>query len=161
AVGNSNAGTLAARWNGARWSLQSTPTPTGSSFAFLNSVVCMSSSACSAVGGYLNSSGAIQTLAERWDGTAWHRQATPSPAGASLLIGVACTAPSACTAVGYSVSGQNPAAVAERWDGSTWRVQHTPNPPGAAASNLNAASCVSRSACIAVGNTSNSRGTSL
>src|SRR5262249_53673103 len=53
------------------------------------------------------------------------------------------------------------APLAGRWDGSSWRVQRTPSPPGAAAGNLTAAACVSRSACVAVGNTSNSRGTSL
>jgi hypothetical protein len=161
AAGNSNAGTLAERWNGTRWSIQPTPTPAGSPFAFLNSVACTSPSACTAIGAYLNNSGALQTLAERWDGSSWRRQATPKPAGTSLLIGVACASPTTCTAVGYAVAGQNPAAVAERWDGSTWRVQHTPSPPGAAASNLNAASCVSRSACIAVGLTSNSGGAPL
>jgi hypothetical protein len=83
----------------------------------------------------------------------------------SQLIGVACTSATGCLAVGFSspnfFNNQSPATLAERWNGSTWRVEHTPNPPGAAASNLNAASCVSPSACIAVGNTSNSRGTSL
>jgi hypothetical protein len=169
AVGNSTNSsgisvTLAARWNGARWSLRAPPSPAGSPFAFLNSVECTSASACSAVGAYVARSGAPHPLAERWDGSSWQRQATPNPAGTTQLIGGACASGMACTAVGYSIpSGNNPspAAQAERWNGRTWRVEHTPSPPGAAASNLNAASCVSGSACIAVGNTSNSRGTSL
>jgi hypothetical protein len=167
AVGNSNAGNLAERWNGTSWSIQPTPNPAGAQFTFLNTVACASASACIAAGAYIDSSGAFQALAERWNGTNWAIQPTPHLTGGAmnLLIGVACTSATGCLAVGYSspnfFSNQSPATLAERWNGSTWRVQNTPNPPGAAASNLNATSCVSRSACIAVGNTSNSRVTSL
>jgi hypothetical protein len=167
AVGNSNTGNLAERWNGASWSIQPTPNPGGAQFTFLNTVACASASACIAAGAYIDSSGAFQALAERWNGTSWAIQPTPHLASGAmnLLIGVACTSAAGCLAVGYSsptvFDPQSPATLAERWNGSTWRVQPTPNPPGAAAGNLNAASCMSRSACIAVGNTSNSRGTSL
>jgi hypothetical protein len=167
AVGNSNAGNLAERWNGTSWQIQPTPNPASAQFTFLNAVACASASACIAAGAYIDSSGAFQTLAERWDGTSWAIRPTPRlPGGVtSLLIGVACTSAASCLAVGYSSpnagNNQSPATLAEQWDGTTWRVQRSTNPPGAAASNLNAASCVSRSACIAVGNTSNSRGTSL
>ena len=167
AAGNSNSGNLAERWNGTSWRIQPTPNPGGAQFTFLNTVACASASACTAAGAYIDSSGAFQALAERWDGTRWAIQPTPHLASGAmnLLIGVACTSATGCLAVGFSIlnggNNQSPATLAERWNGSTWRVQHTPNPPGAAASNLNAASCVSRSACIAVGNTSNSRVTSL
>jgi len=167
AAGNSNAGNLAERWNGHTWSIQPTPNPAGAQFTFLNTVACTSASACIAAGAYINSSGAFQALAERWDGASWAIQPTPSlPGGVmSSLIGVACTSATGCLAVGFSGpnggNNQSPATLAERWNGSTWSIQHTPSPPGAAASNLNAASCVSRSACVAVGNTSNSRVTSL
>ena len=40
---------LAERWNGTRWSLQSTPAPAGASSTFLNSVACTSPMACTAV----------------------------------------------------------------------------------------------------------------
>src|SRR5215471_18913367 len=167
AVGNSNAGNLAERWNGTRWQIQPTANPAGARFTFLNTVACASASTCIAAGAYIDSSGAFRALAERWDGASWAIQPTPRLPGGmiSLLIGVACTSATGCLAVGFSGpnggDNQSPATLAERWDGSAWRVQHTPSPPGAAASNLNAASCVSRTACIAVGNTSNSRGTSL
>jgi len=167
AVGNSNAGNLAERWNGTGWSIQPTPNPAGAQFTFLNTVACASASACIAAGADINSSGAFQALAERWDGTSWAIQPTPRlPAGAmNLLIGVACTSAAACTAVGYSspnvFNNQSPATLAERWDGSSWRVQHTADPRGAAAGNLGAESCVTRASCTAVGNTSNSRGTAL
>ena len=145
--------TLAAQWNGASWSLKPTPSPAGSPFSYLNSVACTSPSACTAVGAYQTSSGAFRTLAARWNGNAWHRQATPSPTGSSVLIGVACASGTACTAVGYSNAGQTPAAVAERWDGSAWKVQAAPNRPGAASSILFGVACTSPSGCIAVGMT--------
>src|SRR5215472_10686948 len=167
AVGNSNAGNLAERWNGANWRIQPTPNPAGARFTFLNTVACASASSCIAAGAYQDSSGAFQGLAERWNGTSWAIQPTPRLPGGmiSLLIGVACTSATGCLAVGFSGpnggNNQSPATLAERWNGSTWSIQPTPNPPGAAPSILNAASCVSGSVCIAVGNTSNSRGTSL
>jgi hypothetical protein len=170
AVGNSNAGNLAEWWNGTSWSIQATPNPAGAQFTFLNTVACASASACVAAGAYVDSSGAFRTLAERWDGSSWAIQPTPHLQGGAigLLIGAACTSATGCTAVGFSspnganlVNHPSPATLAERWNGSTWSIQPTPNPPGAAPSILNAVSCVSRSACIAVGNVSNSRGTSL
>ena len=152
AVGVSNAGTLAEGWNGTRWRIQPTPTPAGAQFAFLNTVACTSPSACTAAGAYINSSGAFQTLAEHWNGTAWHRQATPNQ-GPSLLIGLACTSAAACTAVGYSNTNQSPAVLVERSAGAFWRTQAAPNPPGAAASSLNGVACMAHSACVAVGAT--------
>jgi hypothetical protein len=152
AVGTSNAGTLAERWNGTRWRIQPTPTPAGAQFAFLNTVACASPSTCTAAGAYINHSGAFQTLAEHWNGTAWHRQATPNQ-GPSLLIGLACTPAAACTAVGYSATNQSPGVLVERSAGATWRTQAAPNPEGAASSSLNSVACASRSACTAVGAT--------
>jgi hypothetical protein len=168
AVGGSNAGTLAERWNGTSWRIQPTPNPAGAQGTGLITVACASASACTAAGAYNNPSGATQPLAERWNGTSWAIQPTPRlPGGAqSQLIGVSCTSATGCLAAGYSYpnggnNNQSPATLAERWNGTAWRVEHTPNPPGPATSELNAASCVSRSACIAVGNTSNSQVASL
>src|SRR5215467_5097227 len=152
AAGASNAGTLAEGWNGTRWRIQPTPTPAGAQFAFLNTVACTSPAACTAAGAYVNGSGVFQTLAEHWDGTAWHRQATPNQ-GPSLLIGLACTPGAACTAVGFTNANQSPAVLVERSAGTTWRTQAAPNPAGAASSHLNGVACTSRSACIAVGDT--------
>ena len=94
-------------------------------FSFLTAVSCASSSACSAVGGYGNSSGTQVALAERWDGTSWVIQPTPRlPGGASLLFGltgVACTSATGCTAVGLAtpnhrnvVNHPSPDTLAER-----------------------------------------------
>jgi hypothetical protein len=70
-------------------------------FSSLYSVSCRSAMACTAIGGYDDSSGVAVPLAEAWNGTAWAVQATPSPRGGtnSVLAGVSCAA-GACTAVG-------------------------------------------------------------
>jgi hypothetical protein len=167
AVGNSGAGNLVEQLTGAGWQILAAPSPSGAQFAVLGTVSCAAASTCIAAGTYLDSSGAFQTLAERWNGTSWAVQPMPGLAGGVMgqLYGVACTSATGCLAVGLSspnlFNNQSPATLAERWNGSTWSIQRTPNPSGAAAGNLNAAACVSASACIAVGNTSNSRATSL
>ena len=167
AVGNSGAGNLVEQLTGAGWQILAAPSPSGAQFAVLGTVACAATSTCIAAGTYLDSSGAFQTLAERWNGTSWAAQPMPPLAGGMMgqLYGVACTSAAGCLAVGLSspnlFNNQSPATLAERWNGRTWSIQRMSSPPGAAASNLNAAACVSTSACVAVGNTSNSRGTSL
>src|SRR5215471_6560797 len=167
AVGNSGAGNLVEQLTGAGWQILSAPSPSGAQFAVLGTVACAAASTCIAAGTYQDSSGAFQTLAERWNGTSWAVQPMPLLAGGMMgqLYGVACTSATGCLAVGLSspnlFNNQSPATLAERWNGSTWSIQRVSSPPGAAAGNLNAAACVSTSACVAVGNTSNSRGTSL
>ena len=91
------------RWDGARWSIQPTPTPVG---AILSGVSCTAPSACTAVGTSSSPSargpGPNRTLVERWDGESWSIQPTPNPTVASLLS-VSCAAPRACTAVAAPV----------------------------------------------------------
>ena len=71
AVGDYNSGTtgvtLAERWNGSTWSIQTTPNPTGAPVSLLNGVSCASATACTAAGGYNNGTAGV-TLAERWSG---------------------------------------------------------------------------------------------
>jgi hypothetical protein len=95
--------TLAERWNGTAWAIQPTPNPRSAKDSVLYGVSCTSAAGCTASGSYYTSGGAQLTLAERWNGTAWAIQPTPSPRGvsASYLAGVSCTSASACTAVGY------------------------------------------------------------
>jgi hypothetical protein len=145
--------TLAERWNGTAWTIQHTLNPGGAHGSALAGVSCASASACTATG-YYNTSTAQVTLAERWNGTAWSIQHTPSPGGAhgSALIGVSCTSASACTATGsYGTSTYTGATLAERWNGSVWAIQPTPNPRGASGSTLSEVSCTSVSACTATG----------
>jgi len=151
-------GTLAERWNGTRWRIQSTPNPSVGGW-FLNAVSCTSPSACTAVGGRLASTPrpGLATLAERWNGRTWSIQPTPNPPGRDLKVldGVACTSRSSCMAVGAEVdpvTGENLGTLAERWNGRTWRIVPTfkPAPTGPNAA-LSGVACTSASACTAVG----------
>jgi hypothetical protein len=149
---------LAERWKGTKWSIQPTPNPSGSQFGFLNGVSCTSSSACEAVGSYLNSSGTGVNLAERWNGTNWVIQPTPNPSGSQFgfLNGVSCTSSSACEAVGsYLNSSGTGVNLAERWNGTKWSIQPTPNRTQASTSGFGAVSCPMPSFCMAAGSSAN------
>ncbi|MFZ0666127.1 MAG: hypothetical protein WAM97_10255 [Acidimicrobiales bacterium] len=153
---------LVEAWNGTKWSIQTTPTPSGAQDSALYAVACTSASACTAVGGYENSSDADETLAEVWNGTSWSIQSTPNPSGAeaSALNSVACTAANACTAVGdYTDSSGDEDTLAEVWNGTSWSIESTPSPSGAEASVLKSVACTAANACTAVGDYTDSSGT--
>ncbi len=145
--------TLVETWNGANWSVQTTPNPGGATGSGLVGVSCTSANACTGVGSYDTSSDALLALAEGWNGTSWSIQSTPSPQGAigAALNSVSCTL-GTCTAAGYS-SGSTHADVplAEGWNGTSWSIQTIPSPSDATAGGLLAVSCVSTTSCIAVG----------
>jgi hypothetical protein len=115
----------------------------------LDGVSCISTSACFAVGYYLNSRvGYGGTLAEAWNGTSWSIQHTPNHSGLlKTLAGVSCTAANACTAVGLGSNG----LLAEHWNGTRWAIQSTPLPSGALGGSLGSVSCTSAKVCEAVG----------
>jgi hypothetical protein len=155
---------FAERWDGMRWTVQAVPSPNpDTSFAVLSGLSCTSASTCTAVGAYVNSAGTTLAFAERWDGTSWSIQATPSPADAfySFLRSVSCTSASACTAVGDqgTITSAN-APLAERWDGSSWSIQATPS-LSVNSTQLYGVSCPSADACTAVGYHRNDAGISF
>jgi hypothetical protein len=152
---------LAEAWNGTSWTIQTTPTPNGGTDGYLHAVSCRSTTACTAVGTFSNRSGAQVTLAERWNGTSWTVQTTPSPSRSVLglepdseLHGVSCSSATACTAVGtFYNRSRAQVTLAEVWNGTSWTVQTTPNPSVAMYGNsgLDAVSCSSATDCTAVG----------
>jgi hypothetical protein len=153
---NGNArGTLAEWFDGTTWRIVPTPNPDGEPDGSLNGVSCTSPSVCVAVGAVVDSSGnSVGTLTERWDGTSWTIQPTPTSASlGAFLNGISCTSPNACTAVGNNSDGQ---VLAERWDGTSWSIQPMPAPAGAQISSLNGVSCTSAKACTAVGGVADS-----
>jgi len=112
-------------------------------------VSCTSASVCTAVGVKFVD-GRKVALAERWNGTNWSIQRTPTPAGATFseLIHVSCTSRSFCIAVGsFTSSPEHPyQTFVERWNGSEWSIQQIPQ--GFIGSGV---SCTSNTACSAVG----------
>ena len=143
-IAGSGSATLAERWDGTGWTIQPTPAPvSGGPFQELDGVSCTSDTACTAVGESINfQTNANTALVERWDGTSWTAEPTPTPGG-RRLHGVSCSSATACTAVGGSADGST---LAEVWDGSTWTVQPTPG-----TGLLQGVSCTSTTACTAVG----------
>jgi hypothetical protein len=65
--------TVAAQWNGATWTIVSTPSP--AAFSALMSVSCSSATYCSAVGVSSPSvNGTVSPVAETWNGATWSLQ---------------------------------------------------------------------------------------
>jgi hypothetical protein len=90
------------------------------------------------------------TLAERWDGTAWSVQATPTVAGehAAWLGDVSCPTTTACTAMGgYDVEHLR----AVRWNGTSWALQAAVEASSSFRSVLVGISCPTATECLAGG----------
>src|SRR5207245_811742 len=136
--------TLAERWDGRRWTIESIPPLPGSRGFFratLLGVACSARDACTAIG-----SGGGRTLAEHWDGRRWAIQTTPNPssnrAPNGTLAAISCTASHACMAVDWYAQGPKSRTLAERWDGASWRIQPTVDRP-TTLSALSDVSCIS------------------
>ena len=156
--------TLAEKWDGSTWGIQSTPDPSGALASSLDGVSCPAKSVCTAVGSSTSGAGVQTTLAEAWDGTNWTIQATPDPASeGNELDGVSCTAAKACVAVGTRENGgKTGAELAEVWNGSTWTVQTTPAPYGVTGhAVLQGVWCIAATTCTAVGSYNDSSDTEV
>jgi hypothetical protein len=145
---------FAESWNGTTWRIVPTPTLTHSG-ASLTGVACTATTACMAVGNEgPPRNPTMFTLAEQWDGTAWHVVTTPSPLtpGGTSLATVSCPGPASCMAVGYygfnNGTGTS-VTLAEQWNGTTWRQRTTPTPDRSA--DLGGVACTTATACLAVG----------
>ena len=150
-------GTAGAQAAGPAWTVAKSPNATLSG-GTIESVSCSASQACTAVGNNLDTSGIKVTLAERWNGTSWQRQATPNPPGntdpsvAPDLLGVSCPAADFCAAVGaYQPTEAVQVSMAETWNGLSWTWQPFPVPADSSGAELTGVSCTSASFCEAVG----------
>jgi hypothetical protein len=155
---------LAEHWDGKRWKIRQVPVPTGGSNTNLLTLSCSAANACTVAGYYLDGSGTWLPLAERWDGTSWTIESTPSPPGATLtyLYSVSCDAVDSCTAGGFY---RNAAAVdvtlAMHWDGASWTIERSRTPAGATDAYIGDISCTAGALCTAVGSYDDRAGTSL
>jgi hypothetical protein len=141
---------VAERWNGTTWVLQAIASPTGTQQAYLTSISCKATTACTAVGAYATNGGGPSTaIAETYTGTSWVRHALAMPSGSttSVLNGVSCSAAAACTAIGYYISSSGPGGtLAERWNGTAWKSQSVPG-----TNSYTGVSCPVATYCTAVG----------
>jgi len=150
--GDRHAHALLEAWNGAGWSVQTTPAGSVPESG-LTGVSCVSRSFCIAVG---------SPVSIVWDGTGWKQIRIPTARYDTELLGISCVATTACTAVGqYSVNKigvEELQPLAERWDGRIWTIDRPPGEvdryrgkPYPNDTWLTAVSCLSRSFCLASG----------
>jgi hypothetical protein len=87
----------------------------------------------------------------RWDGTAWKRVPSPSPAAGGILFGVAATSARSAWAVGLTARHAGAAShpLILRWNGLKWT--RVPGPSPAGSSGLEDVSVTSASNAWAVG----------
>jgi len=169
---------LVEHWNGLRWSVEPSPNPSNDSL--LSAVSCSSSSSCWAVGVADDvSSIGMKPLLVHWNGQAWSRAVVAAPADSGQLLSVSCRWVTACFAVSDTVlfrlsggvwrSGFSPGAIdavscstpsrcwgvgsegAEYWNGTRWLRATVPKPPPSQVWMLNAITCGTGPACVAVG----------
>src|SRR5439155_10539916 len=87
--------TLAERWDGSTWTVQTTPNPSGSLASALEGVSCPTSGACYAVGYRVDTGSsalylAIYAITETWTGGRWMLQPAPAFSKFNGLSAVSC-----------------------------------------------------------------------
>lgn len=133
----------------------------------LESVNCISSSDCWAVGhsdhgqedvgiSIKHRDGVFaRTLIEHWDGVSWLIVPSPNIVGTdeyNKLQGVTCTSSSDCWAVGFYCTGNAPCrTLTEHWNGTSWLVVDSANTSANEHNFLYAVTCISGTDCWAVG----------
>jgi hypothetical protein len=147
--------------SGGTWVATLVPPPAHEPRISLSSVSCLSATSCVAVGAYWgNDPGFSRPLMATLSGSAWKVKRLSLPADARtdvaftvpLLRSVSCLSITSCQAVGfYPTSFDTAAPVVETLSGTAWRSVSPPRPSGANWTLLWSVSCVSASACTAVG----------
>jgi hypothetical protein len=130
----------------------SSPDPS-TQYDVLNGVSCSSPAFCMAAGEATGSSGAGQTLTEKWNGTSWAKVSSPdtSTSETNVLTAVSCPSPAFCMAAGYAgTSSESTRALTEKWNGTSWAkvslaALSTPE------DELEGVSCSSGAFCLTVG----------
>lgn len=156
----------ALRWNGKKWSLQTTPNPAGTTtndINLLNGLACGSAASCWAVGYYATVSPLI-ALNDilHWNGKKWSKVGAPNPGGTGTdsdnsLIWDVCVSARDCWAVGsYGQTGGTTTLRNQilHWNGAKWSKVGAPDPGGTATGSFNVlfgARCTSAANCWAVG----------
>jgi hypothetical protein len=126
------------------------PSPSVGSGAYLESVSCISTTSCVAVGASSNGS-TLDTLTMSWDGTTWTVLTSPSLSSTdNLLNSVSCASATSCVAVGSGQNAGTAQSLAMSWDGISWTTAVVPS-VGADDNFLDSVSCISATNCTAVG----------
>ena len=140
---------LAMVWDGATWSIATSPNNSNRYVNVMRSVSCVSASDCVAVG----------NTAMAWDGATWSAVSVPTYNANNefriALTSVSCQSTSECVAVGVENAGinHNQTSVMVR-DGNAWSVVTSPS-AGTSDDQLLSLSCVSADDCVGVGYSKN------
>jgi hypothetical protein len=128
------------------------PVPTGTTFAQLNGVTCVSATNCTAVG-FAGSGTAQKMLILHWNGTNWMVVPPPvlSAATGSDLFSLWCSNANSCDAVGNFFVGSSSKPLAIHWTGTHWKQVGMPTPTGALYPTPQSISCAGATNCWAVG----------
>jgi hypothetical protein len=139
---------IAERWTRGRWTVDRIDAPRGGSILQLESVSCVGSSFCVAVGG-----NDVRPVSAIWNGTSWKLVRMPAVGpeeSDSLLPGglasVACSSASDCLAVGGDLM--------DRFNGTSWSPVVVRTPRGLSGIYLNGVSVIQGSDFLVVGSNS-------
>jgi len=151
---------LVETWNGAAWALVGSTNPPVP-VAQLNSVSCVASGPCEAVGYDQgpNPTDPINTLVVRWSGSAWTVTSAKNVSSKGTgFNGVWCRTAVQCVAVGsYTNTVANRyQTLIESWNGSSWTVVQSPNRSTSLGDDLQSVNCTTNHLCVAVGRYDNS-----
>jgi len=149
--------TLIEHYDGSAWTIVPSPNPAAGQASTLNSVACVSSNDCWAVGYYVTASNSYLTLIEHYDGSTWSIVPSPnlSVTQANFLTNVTCVTGTDCWAVGYYSNGTAQQPLIVHYDGIAWAVVSSPSSSPVQTNFLNGVTCVSATDCLAVGAYSN------
>jgi hypothetical protein len=150
-------------WNGSKWALHTVPDAANDSLLSYSGVDCLSVTSC-VLAGYRSpqlgsgvDTGWNVPVLTRWNGTTLTSMkpalATGTKEGESnaWFGGVSCASAHHCAAVGAAYSGKSEFAVMDVWNGTSWKLTKWAGPKGTSLAQLDGVSCVSASACVAVG----------
>jgi hypothetical protein len=145
--------TLIERWNGSAWSIVASPNSSATQDNTLLGVGCAPAAAGCWAAGFYNDDGIQQSLAERWNGSAWVIVASADYTAPqnNTLLGVDCVSPTECWAVGSYFDAGVQQTLIERWNGNAWAVHPSPNTSADQSNILYDVSCATASDCWIVG----------
>ncbi len=131
-VNFSTSQTLIEHWDGVKWKVVSSPS-VPSLENQLSGVSALSAQDIWTVGSATdNTSGAVSTLVEHWNGTAWSIVTSPNPPGSQVPINalqsVATVSAQDVWAVGYRQNAKGTLrTLTEHWDGTQWSAVTSPS----------------------------------
>lgn len=145
------------RWDGLKWTSQTLPKPEGANWFGAEGISCPAVEICVAAGSYsINGTEESRPLAAIWNGSQWTLQSVPVPENTirAALSDVSCVSTTECVAVGSYTKEKGFKAFQPyvvRWNGTKWKREIAGLPANGSGGGLRSVSCVSSSACTAVG----------